>query len=244
MPGCPGADGYTRASELVVRLTTFVIAAFSITGACSVAFAFSDSDQVAAELAPENVVSIPQDIVVEPGPTVAVTPTQRLVWFDKKSFGVQNLGGAIPVAAWLTFRDQPREAGPHWRGFANRYSVSVSTTALSNAMEAGLGAIWGEDPRYFRDRAGASMKSRLGRVVKWTVVAPNRSGELRPAYARFIAISGSSFMSNGWREPSDTDAEHSLSRIGYSLIGRMASNAFDEFWPDVKHTLFHRAAHN
>jgi hypothetical protein len=227
-----------------VRLTSFVIAAFSITGACSVAFAFSDSDQVAAEPAPENVVSIPQDIVVEPGPSVAVTPIQRLVWFEKKSFGVQNLGGAIPVAAWLTFRDQPREAGPHWRGFANRYSVSVSTTALSNAMEAGLGAIWGEDPRYLRDPAAASMKSRLGRVVKWTVIAPNRSGELRPAYARFIAISGSSFMSNGWREPSDTDAEHSLSRIGYSLIGRMASNAYDEFWPDIKHKLFHRAAHN
>jgi hypothetical protein len=237
-----GANGDARASELVVKLTAFLIAALSMTGASSVASAFADPAPQAVESAPENAAPIPEDIVVEAGPSVAVTPMQRLGWFDKKTFGVLNLGGSAPLAAWLTFRDQPREAGPHWGGFAERYGVSVSTTALSNAMEAGLGAIWGEDPRYFRDHAGASLKSRLGRVVKWTVAAPNGSGELRPAYARFIALSGSSFISNGWREPSDTDAEHSLSRIGFGLLGRMGSNAVDEFWPDIKRTLFHRAA--
>jgi hypothetical protein len=234
-----------------VKLTAFLIAAYSMTGAWSVACAFTDSEPQAAESGPqaaesavETTAPIPAEIVVETAPTVAVTPMQRLGWFDRKTFGVQNLGGALPIAAWLTWRDQPRESGPHWRGFAERYGVSVSTTALSNAMEAGLGAIWGEDPRYFRDRAGAPFKSRLGRVVKWTVVAPDRSGELRPAYARFIAISSSSFISNGWREPSDTDAERSLSRIGFGLLGRMGSNAFDEFWPDIKRTLFHHGAHN
>jgi hypothetical protein len=227
-----------------VKLTVFLIAAFSMTGAWSVASAFADSDPLPAESASENATPIPEDIVVEPGPTVAVTPMERLRWFDRRTFGVLDLGGSIPAAAWLTFRDQPREAGPHWRGFAERYSVSVSTSALSNAMEAGLGAVWGEDPRYFRDRAGASLKSRLGHVVKWTVVAPDRNGELRPAYARFIAISGASFISNGWREPSDTDAEHSLSRIGFGLLGRMGSNAVDEFWPDMKRMLLHRTTRN
>jgi hypothetical protein len=227
-----------------VKLTAFLIAAFSMTGALSVASAFADPDPLTAESALENAAPIPEDVVVEAGPSAAVTPMERLIWFDKKTFGVLDLGGSIPAAAWLTFRDQPREAGPHWRGFAERYSVSVSTSALSNAMEDGLGAIWGEDPRYFRDGAGASLKSRLGHVVKWTVVAPNRSGELRPAYARFIALSGSSFISNGWREPSDTDAAHSLSRIGFGLLGRMGSNAVDEFWPDMRRRLFHRATRN
>jgi hypothetical protein len=226
-----------------VKLTTFLFAAFSMTGACSAASASDDSVPQSAQSAPENAAPIPEDIVVETGPTQAVTPMERLVWFERKTF-VLNLVDSIPVAAWGTFRNQPHEAGPHWRGFGERYSVSVSTTALSNAMEASLGAIWGEDPRYFRDRAGGSFKSRLGHVVKWTVVAPDRNGELRPAYARFIAISGSNFISNGWREPSDTDAEHSLSRIGYGLLGRMGSNAFDEFWPDVKRKLFRKATHN
>jgi hypothetical protein len=78
--------------------------------------------------------------------------------------------------------------------------------------------------------------------VAWTVAAPDRNGELRPAYARLLAYSGSSFASDAWREPSDTDAGHSLGRIGLAFLGRMGSNAFDEFWPDTKRIIFHRSA--
>jgi len=103
-----------------------------------------------------------------------------------------------------------------------------------------LGAIWGEDPRYVRAGAPAPFKSRIGHIVKWTVLAPNRDGELGPAYARFIAFSAGSFTSNAWREPSDTTMEHSLVRIPFGFLGRMASNAFDEFRPDAERKLFHR----
>lgn len=211
-----------------------------MTGACTVASAFADSAPLIAEPVTENAVPAPVDIVVEAPPSAAVTPWQRLGWFDEKTFGISNLGGSIPGAAWMTFRDRPHEAGPHWEGLGERYGVSVSTNAVSNAMEAGVGAIWGEDPRYRRDGFGTPLKSRIGRVVQWTVLAPNRDGELRPAYARFIAISGSSYISNAWREPSDTDTEHSLARVGFGLLGRMGSNAYEEFWPDVKQKLFHR----
>lgn len=237
-----------------MRLTALVIAALSTTGACSVASAFADLAPLIAEPLTNNAepvtnnaepvtnksVLVPADIVVEAGPSAAITSLQRLEWFDEKTFGVSNLGASIPVAAWLTFLDRPHEAGPHWEGFAERYGVSVSTTAVSNAMEAGLGAIWGEDPRYFRVGAGATFESRLGRVVKWTVLAPNRNGELQPAYARFLAISASSFISNAWREPSDTDSAQELSRIAFGLLFRMGGNAFHEFWPDTKRKLFHR----
>jgi hypothetical protein len=223
-----------------VKPTSLVIA-LSLTAACSAAFAVTDPDPVTAEPTLEAAVPAPIDVITEVAPYAPVTTWQRLGWFDQKTFGVQNLGGSIPGAALQTFLDRPRDAGPHWEGFAERYGVSVSTNAVSNAMEAGLGAIWGEDPRYRRDGAGISFKSRLGHVVKWTVVAPNRDGELRPAYARFIAFTSSSFISNAWREPDDTDAEHSFARIGFGLLGRMGSNAFDEFWPDAKQKLFHRA---
>lgn len=218
-----------------MKLTGFLIVAFSMTGVCSAA----SPAPAAAEPAPVTAISPPEEIVVE-GPTyVAVTPWQRLQWFDEKTFGVSNLGGSLPGAALNTLLDQPREAGRHWEGFAERYGVSVSTNAVSNTIEAGLGAIWGEDPRYARAGAGISVKSRLGHVVKWTVLAPNRDGEMRPAYARFIAVSGSSLISNAWREPSDTDMGHSLGRVAFGLLGHMGSNAFDEFWPDTKRKLFH-----
>lgn len=219
-----------------------MIAALLMTGDFSLASASADPAPVIAPAAPGGAPSVPEDMVVETGLSLAITPLQRLAWFDEKTFGISNIGGSIPGAAWLTLLDRPREAGSHWGGFAERYGVSVSTNAVSNTMEAGLGAIWGEDPRYWRDGSGVSFKSRLGHVVEWTVVAPDRNGELRPAYARFIAFSGSSFISNAWREPGDTDADHSLGRIGFAILGRMGSNAFDEFWPDVKRKLFHRGS--
>jgi hypothetical protein len=235
-------DGHTHALQVTVKLPGFLIVAFSITGACAAA-PFADPATATAELAPATAVPAApeEDIVVEVGQYVPVTSWERLQWFGVKTFGVSNLGGGLPVAAWLTFLDRPHDAGPHWEGFGERYGVSVSTSAVSNTMEAGLGAIWGEDPRYLRVGTGVPFKARLGRVVKWTVLAPGRDGELRPAYARFIAISSSSFISNAWREPDDTNVEHSLRRIGFSLLGRMASDAFFEFWPDAKRKVFHHA---
>jgi hypothetical protein len=211
-----------------------------MTAACSVASAFADGAPVIADPTAENAALAPVDVVVEERAAPAITAWQRLQWFDGKTFGISNLAGSLPGAAWMTFLDRPREAGPHWEGFAERYGVSVSTNAASNAIEAGVGAIWGEDPRYARAGTSVPFKSRLAHVAKWTVAAPNRDGELRPAYARFIGISGSSFLSNAWREPSDTTTEHSLDRIGIGLLTRMGSNAFDEFWPDAKRKLFHR----
>jgi hypothetical protein len=227
-----------------VKLTSFLIAVFSTTIACSAAASFADPAPVVADPVAANAVPAPIGIVAEVARPAAITSWQRLGWFDQKTFGISNLAGSIPDAAFNTLMDRPREAGPHWEGFAERYGVSVSTTALSNAMEAGVGAIWGEDPRYRRDGFGVPLKSRLGHVIQWTVLAPDRSGELRPAYARFIAFSGSSFISNAWREPSDTNVEHSLGRIGFSLLGRMGSNAYEEFWPDMKRKLFHRGTGN
>jgi hypothetical protein len=213
-----------------------------MTGACSVALAFAEP--LTAETVAKDAAPSPEDILVEAGPSTAITPLQRLQWFDSSTFGIGNLIGSIPDAAWLTLRDRPREYGPHWDGFGRRYGIAVSTTGLSNAMEAGLGAIWGEDPRYRRAEAGVSFKSRLGHVAEWTVAAPGRDGEMHPAYARLIAFSGGNYISNGWRAQSDTDAEHSLGRIGFSLLGRMGRNAFEEFWPDTKRKLFHGKPHD
>jgi hypothetical protein len=226
-----------------VNLPGFLFAALSITNALTAASAFAESaaEPVAVPIVVPTVVPIPEDIVVETSPYAEVTAWQRLGWFDEKTFGVKNLGGSIPGAALGTLLDRPAAAGPHWEGFAERYGATVSTNAVSNAMEAGLGAAWGEDPRYRRDGAEAPFKSRIGHVLRWTVEAPNRDGEMRPAYARFVAFSSSSFISNGWREQGDTNTEHSLGRVGLAVLGRMGSNVFDEFWPDTKRKLFHSA---
>jgi hypothetical protein len=170
-----------------------------------------------------------------------ITAHERVQWAVKGTIGPASLTAGLFSAGWGTLFDQPKTYGPHWQGFGDRYGMRLSGLALSNSMEAGLGAIWGEDPRYKRDE-GAPFFDRLGHAAKMTFMAQNRDGSVMPAYARFIAIPGSNFISNAWRAPGDDTAGNAAVRIGLGFFSRFGSNTFDEFWPDVKHKIFHRAS--
>lgn len=172
-------------------------------------------------------------------PRSEITARQRIQWVLKSTLGPASLGAGLFSAGWGTLFDHPKIYGPHWEGFGDRYGMRLSGLALSNSMEAGFGAIWGEDPRYKRD-PDAPFFHRLGHAAEMTFLAQNRDGGVMPAYARFIAIPGSSFVSNAWRAPGDDTTGNAAVRIGLGYFGRFGSNTFDEFWPDVKHRIFHR----
>ncbi|HEX4273830.1 MAG TPA: hypothetical protein VHZ74_00675 [Bryobacteraceae bacterium] len=173
-------------------------------------------------------------------PAEPVTATERLSWFAQSTVGPATLTGGLVSAGFGTLVNRPREYGTHWEGFGDRYGMRLTGVATSNAMEAGLGALWGEDPRYYRAADGARFGKRIGHVVKWTFVAANNNGSVRPAYARFAAVSGNNFLSNTWRESSEATTGAALERTGLGLLARMAGNTFEEFWPDVKQKVFHR----
>jgi hypothetical protein len=175
------------------------------------------------------------------GAAEQISNNDRLSWFAESTVGPASLIGGTISAGFGILTNQPHEYGPHWDGFGNRYGMRLTGVATSNGMEAGLGAIWGEDPRYFRAGGATAFKSRIGHAVKWTFVAPDRNGQLRPAYARYIAISGNNFLSNTWREQSESDTSHALERTALGFAARLASNTFNEFWPDVKQKVFHRS---
>ncbi len=170
-----------------------------------------------------------------------ITARQRVEWVAKGTIGPEGLAGELFGAGWDTLFNQPKTYGPHWEGFGDRVGMSIAGNAVSNTMEAGLGAIWGEDPRYTRD-TDDRFGHRLGHVVKMTFMAQNRDGQVIPAYARFIAIPGSNFLSNAWRAPGDDEAGNAAVRTGLGFLGRMGSNTFDEFWPDVKRKIFRRGS--
>ena len=73
-----------------------------------------------------------------------------------------------------------------------------------------------------------------------TFLAQNSAGEIVPAYARYMGIAGSNFLSNTWRPNSEADAGHAEYRIALGFLSRFSSNAFDEFWPDIKQHVFRR----
>lgn len=165
-----------------------------------------------------------------------ITAAERLQWVTVSTVGPTSLAAGVISAGWGTLFNNPREYGPHWEGFGQRYGMRLTGISTSNAMEAGLGALWGEDPRY--NRVGdESFGRRVRHIVAMTFMAPNGNGGLMPAYARYVAIPGNNFLSNTWREPSEATKSRAVFRTGLGFLGRMAGNAFEEFWPDVKRKL-------
>jgi hypothetical protein len=172
-------------------------------------------------------------------PYQPITPRESLRWFITNTTSPAYLAGGVFWSAVGTALDQPKEYGPHWEGFADRYGMRKSVVVTENAMEASTGLLLREDPRYFRapDRP---FSARVKNVVRLTFAARNKDAGFGPAYARYAAIVGSNFLSNTWRAPSDANAHHALLRVSGGFAGRMAANAFEEFWPDVKKRVFRK----
>jgi hypothetical protein len=168
-----------------------------------------------------------------------ITPAERVEWFFVESVGPESLLAGAFTAAIGTARDRPPEYGPHWDGFGKRYAMRFTGITTSNLIEAGLGAAWGEDPRYFRLGRGP-LKNRIRYALVMTVAAKRRNGRSGPAYARLIAIPGNNFLSNTWRADGEATTHDALIRTGYGLLGRAAANAWDEFWPSLKSYVFGR----
>jgi hypothetical protein len=168
------------------------------------------------------------------------TATDRVKWFALTTAGPLSLLAGGPISsAWGTMLSKPKEYGPHWEGFAKRYGMRLTGLSTGNAMEGALGALWGEDPRYF-----PSPKRGFGPRVKYVMrsafIAPHRDGQWHPAYARFAGNVGSSFLSNTWRVPSANGVSSAALRVFWGVLGNMGGNAYSEFWPDVKRKVLRR----
>jgi hypothetical protein len=172
-------------------------------------------------------------------PYQSFTPRQYLRWFTTNTMDPANLAGGVCAAALGTAPARPKEYGPHWGGFADRYGMGMTGSVTGNAIEAGVGLILREDPRYFRvpDRP---FKARVGNVVRLTFGSRGDHGGFGPAYARYMGLFGNNLISNSWRAHSEANSHDALLRTSEGFGGLLAGNAFEEFWPDVKRRVFHK----
>jgi hypothetical protein len=198
----------------------------------------------------------PGQLAGEPAPVPsgsADTPTQlnsnyepittegRFVWFAKASFGPMSIFDGVIVGGYQTALKHPPEWGSGWDGFGDRFGLRMSDVALSNAIQGSLGAVWGEDPRYFRQGEG-SFGSRIGHAVYGTFMDRYRGGEYRPAVARYAGIVGGNFINNYWHPAGETSLTDEEERVGLGFASKLGSNVFREFWPDVRnHVLPHHS---
>jgi hypothetical protein len=171
-------------------------------------------------------------------PYTPITGKQRLAWFVNSTAGPESLFLSGPISAgWGTLFHSPEEYPPTWEGFGQRYGMRLTGVSTGNAITAASGAIWGEDPRYF-PLEQATFKQHVWQVVKLSFMSRYSDGEYHFGYAKLAGNVGNNFLSNTWRVPSESTAGQASLRCVYGVLGRMAGNAFSEFWPQVKTRVF------
>lgn len=158
-------------------------------------------------------------------------PVNRKKWVLRSTLGPASLTGGLFSSGISTWRGKPEEYDTHWTGFGQRYGMRMTGIATQNVLEAGLGAIWNEDPRY--KKSNGRFKARVWSTIQQTVMAQRADGSLQPAYARYAAITGGNFISNAWRPDSGATVQGAIIRTGYGFLGRLAGNAFTEFSGDA-----------
>jgi len=167
----------------------------------------------------------------------SITPGQRFQWFVTSTIGPSHLAGVAFTSGCGAAAKRPAEYGPRWKGYATRFGSGATGSAVGNGLEAGAGFFLREDPRYFR-AAQLTFRGRVGNVMQRAFSTRSGNGRLVPAYARFLGIVGGNFLSNTWRVPSEANSRDALLRSSEGFAGRMAANAFHEFWPDLKKHAF------
>jgi hypothetical protein len=218
------------------RVVKFPAIIFLMASGCVPSLA-QQSEKPDAPNPPQGPVEQNLSVIYAQAPYAPITGTQRIQWAAYETFGPESLMVGTLAPAIGTARNNPEEYGPHFDGFAKRYGMRFTGVASSHVIEAGLGSLWGEDPRYVRNQ-NLPFKRRIGNIFLLSFTARNREGKLIPAYARYIAIPGHNFLSNTWRVSSDSTTSAALSRTFYGVLSEITSNAWSEFWPDVKRKMF------
>jgi hypothetical protein len=170
-------------------------------------------------------------------PYQPITSAERRAWAITGVAAPPNLGVGVLTAGLLTALNQPEEWQRSWSGFGKRYLEREADVAIGNTIEAGLGSLWGEDPRYRRSGSDR-IWSRIGHAASRTVLAPGRDGRMRPAWARYAGKTLNTQIENTWLPPSATTARATAVRIADGFLGRFGGNLWGEFWPDVRDALF------
>jgi len=93
--------------------------------------------------------------------------------------------------------------------------MRLTGVATGNAIEAGFGGLWGEDPRYSPSLDDRSV-GRVRHAAAMVFIAHRADGHQSLVFARYTGIVGGNFISNTWRVPSESTAGAAITR---SVVG-------------------------
>ena len=178
--------------------------------------------------------------IVEPGETVP-----RLTLKDKFLFPLhEEARPVVFVPALISggygiLKDSDPRYGTDSAGFGERFGAGMLRQGTMRGFSDGLlPAIFHEDPRYYR-RAAGSFASRTGYAVSRVVIARKDEGGNGFNFSDTLGRGMAAALTEAYYPAVSVTNTDVFRTWGVSLAGLGGINVFQEFWPDIKHRLFH-----
>jgi hypothetical protein len=215
-----------------------------VEGANKPASANSDSPKADQEAPPDKRVLgvLPNYRTVnETGVYNAITAKQKLTIAAKDSFDypLVLLGAAFAGISQLDNSDPSYHQGVE--GYAKRLAANYADQAMGNMLTEGFyPVLLHEDPRYRRiGPSRGSVKYRTWYAFSRIFVTRTDSGGTRFNYSEWLGNSTGVAISNLYH-PDERDWKDNAEKLLEQCATDGISQILKEFWPDIKHKLFHK----
>jgi hypothetical protein len=156
--------------------------------------------------------------------------------FLKKLAGPEAVFETVPGTIFDYARGFPRQWGRGGLGIAKRFGSQYGQFLVGETIEVGVSVLHREDPRYFRMKKGP-IRRRIGHALVSTVIVRGVHGGTTLGVGRLANVYGGWAVATFWNP---ADQRNALKIFGYGSLAlgiKAGTNAFHEFWPDVKKLL-------
>lgn len=165
-----------------------------------------------------------------------------------EKFGLANAAVfdpfTVPFVGFLAAVDQandsPKSWGQGWGAYGERFGEEFGDNGIGTYMTVAIfPTILREDPRYYVMKRGP-IRRRMTYSIERLFVTFTDSGDVRFNYSEIIGNATATAASNIYHPPEDRTVTRNLGTWGMLIMWDGVSNEMKEFWPDIRHKLFHK----
>ena len=167
-----------------------------------------------------------------------ITWQRKFTIAAKDSFDYPLLGLSAVLAGYQQWTNSNASFGQGWAGYGHRVAVEYADQAIGNMMTEGLFPVMlHEDPRYFRRGYGTKW-SRTWYAATRVFVTKTDAGGTRFNFSEILGNATGTAISNAYT-PDQRNVGDNIETWWAQIGIDSASQVLKEFWPDIKHKLFH-----
>ena len=170
----------------------------------------------------------------------AISAGRKMHIAVKDSFDYPLIMLSAAYAGLDQLTDDEPSFGQGLKGYAHRLATNYADQAIGNLMTEGfLPIVFHQDPRYFRRGPQYRKWRRTWYALTRVIVTDSDDGHLQFNYSEWLGNASAAALSNIW-EPDDRTAMANTTKLLEYVGTDAVSQVLKEFWPDLKHKLFHK----